>query len=68
MHFLIPIRSVLLRIKNGSGKCCRENQNTQFKFNNFLWKIVPYMRKCGKIFYSEARHRWKYGPRPLHAG
>jgi len=28
----------------------RENQNTYFVFSNFYFsKIVPFMRKCGKI-------------------
>ena len=30
-------------------KKCRENQNTHFVFSNFLSKIVPFTRKCGKI-------------------
>ena len=42
-------RSFLLRMRNGSDKCCTENQNTHFVFSNFFSKIVPFMRKSGKI-------------------
>jgi len=31
-------------------------------------KIVPFMRKCGKILQSGAGHRWQYGACALHAG
>ena len=38
-------RSFLLRMKNVSGKSCRENQNTHFLFNNFFFsKIVSFMK------------------------
>ena len=30
----------------------RENQNSQFIFNNFLSNVMPFMRKCRKILYS----------------
>ena len=30
--------------------------------------FVPFMRKGGKILYSEVGHRWPYGARALHAG
>jgi len=37
------------------------NQNTQFVFNNlFHQNIVPFMRKCRKICYRRAGHRWEY--------
>jgi len=42
--FMIISRSVLLRMRNVSGKSCRENQNTHFISSNFLSKIVPFMR------------------------
>jgi len=42
--FLIISRSFLLRMRNVSDKSCRENQNTHFIPNNFLPKIVPFMR------------------------
>ena len=34
--FMIIFHSVLLRMKNVSGKSCRENQNTHFVFGNFF--------------------------------
>jgi hypothetical protein len=36
-------------MRNVSDKGCRENQNTHFMFSNFFPKIVPFMKKCGKI-------------------
>ena len=41
---LIISRLVLLRMRNISNKCCRENQNTHFMFNNSFSKIVAFMR------------------------
>jgi hypothetical protein len=38
------LAGILLRMRNVSGKSCRENQNTHFMFNNFSPKIVPFMR------------------------
>jgi hypothetical protein len=37
-------RSILLRMRNVLHKSSTENQNTKFVFNNFLPKIVPFMR------------------------
>jgi len=37
--FLVTSRSFLLRMRNVSNKCCRENQNTHFMFN-FLNRAV----------------------------
>ena len=43
--FLIISGTFLLIMRNVSGKSCRENQNTQFMFNNFFFpKILPFMR------------------------
>jgi len=54
-------------MKNVPDKSCGENQNTHFMFNNhFLRKTMPFMRWCGKIFYSRTDQRQKYGA--LHAG
>jgi hypothetical protein len=43
--FMITSRSVLLRMRNVSGKkkTCTENQNTHFVFSNIFPKIVPFM-------------------------
>jgi len=29
---------------NDSDKSCRENQNTHFMFNQFIFEIVPFIR------------------------
>ena len=51
-------------------KVVMKNQNTHFVFSNFFFlsKIVPFMRKCGKIFKSGAGHIWQYCACALHAG
>jgi hypothetical protein len=36
--FLIIPRSVLVRMKNVSGKSCTENQNTRFVFSKLFFK------------------------------
>jgi hypothetical protein len=41
---MVISRWILLRFRNVSNECCRENQNTHFMFNNFFPKIVPFMR------------------------
>jgi hypothetical protein len=46
---LIISRSVLLRMRNVSDKCCRGNQNTRFVFNNYFWKIVPFLDNVENI-------------------
>ena len=40
--FVTVSRSILLRLRNVSGKSCRENQNTHFVFSNFP-KILPFL-------------------------
>jgi len=40
--YLIISRSVLLRIINISDKCCREDQNMHFMFNNIFSNIALY--------------------------
>ena len=55
--FFIISRSFLLRMKNVPNKRCRENQNTHFLFGNCFSKILPFMRKSGKILYGGAGHR-----------
>ena len=58
--FMIISRLIFLRMRNTLDKIYTENQNTLFLFNNicfFFSKIVPFMRKCGKIMYSRTGHR-----------
>jgi len=47
-------------MRNTLDESCTENQNTHFTFHNSLPKIVPFMRQCGKIWYSWTGHRWWY--------
>jgi len=35
---MTPSLWILLRIRNISDKICRENRNTRFVFNKFVWK------------------------------
>ena len=42
--FLIISCSFLLRMKNILDKSCRETRDTHLMFNDFFWKIVPFMR------------------------
>ena len=41
-------------------KRCRENQNTHLTFSNFFPKIVPFMRECRKIWWSQQRQMAKW--------
>jgi len=34
---------------------CRENPNTHFYDQHLYFKFMPFMRKCGKIWYSTTR-------------
>jgi hypothetical protein len=46
-HILIISPSALLRMRNVSDKNCRENQNTHFTFNYFVYKShVVYETQC----------------------
>jgi len=50
-------------------KVVGENRNTHFVFGNIsFFENRTFMRKCGKIWYNEAGHRWKYGACALYAG
>ena len=57
--------SVLCRMRNTSGRSCRDNQNkflclvTFFIITVFI--ILLFMRQCRKILYSRAGHRCQYG-------
>jgi hypothetical protein len=65
-NFIIS-RSVLVLEWGVSSKSCSENQNTHFVFSNYISKIVPFMRQCGKILQSAAGHRLN-GACAFHAG
>jgi hypothetical protein len=65
--FITISRWIILRMRNGLDKICRENKNTHFMFNNFFPKIVPFMR-CREIWWKLRGHKWQYGACVLHAG
>jgi hypothetical protein len=56
-YFSIISRSFLRTMTSVSDKSCSENQNTHSVFSNYFWKIVPFMRKVGKVLCSGAGHR-----------
>ena len=58
--FMTISRWIILRMKNVSNKSCRENQNTHFIFSNFFPKIVPFMRQCRKMWWSQRGHKWRH--------
>jgi hypothetical protein len=65
-------RWVIFRMRNFSNKICRENQKKKcVLYNDYIPKIVPFMRWCGKMWYSQTGHRWQYDVQKrcdLHAG
>jgi len=67
LHFLIITHSIFQNEKYFRKKGV-ETIKTHFVFNNYFSKLVPFMRKSGKISYSRRGHRWQYGACALHAG
>ena len=66
---ILNLPEFVLWLETCQSKMCRENQNTQFNFNNFLpQKIVPFLKYCGKISYILTENRWQYGACAIHAG
>jgi hypothetical protein len=43
-----------------------ETIKTHFMFKKFLPEIVPFMRQCGKTWYSQTGHRWQYNMEQVH--
>jgi hypothetical protein len=66
--FFIISHSILLRMRNVSGKCYRENRNTHFIFNNFFKKKnrAVYEIMWKKILYSRTNHRLQYNTAHAH--
>ena len=50
---MIIFHWIILKTINVSGKICTESRNAQFTFNKLFPKIVPFMRYCGKMCWSE---------------
>jgi len=57
--FFIILPSIILRMRNDSFEFCREKK-TYFLFNTLYWKLMPFMRQCGKIWKSQTGHRYQY--------
>jgi len=49
---------ILLRMRNVLDKICRESKTHNLWSIPFFPTFVPFMRKCGKIRYSQTSHRW----------
>jgi hypothetical protein len=55
-------------MRNVSDKSCRENQNTRFVFQKFIFGNRAVYEIMWKKWQNRASHRWQYGARALHAG
>jgi hypothetical protein len=42
--YIMMVSRRILSVRNVPYKNCRESENTHFMFNNYLSKIVPFMR------------------------
>ena len=58
--FVIIPRPIFLRTRNISNKYAQKIKTHFVQQRLFFWKIVPFMRYCGKIFYSRTGHRLQY--------
>ena len=50
--FMIISRSVLLRMRNASEKCCSENKNTRFMFKKNFLQPPPENRSFDEIMWK----------------
>lgn len=58
--FIIVSQGIPLRMGNVSDKTCRENQNTQFQFNNFVEKYGTARHATGdNIIWRMHNSCWK---------
>jgi hypothetical protein len=64
--FMIITPSALLRMRGILDKSCRENQNTDFMFTKYFPKIVPFVRQCAKMLYSQRVHRRQFNTAHAH--
>jgi hypothetical protein len=49
VYIFFTSRSIILIIRNILDEICKDNRYPHFIFNNFLSKIVLFMRQCGKF-------------------
>jgi len=59
--FMILSRSIRVRMKNVTGKRCRENQNTYFMFNN-TQQLYVLPTQCIYVFCMDLRTNSDYFP------
>ena len=64
--FLIIPCSVLLRMRNVSGKSFRESQSKHFMFNNVFIKSYRLWDNVEKIMHTQTGWRWQYGECAYH--
>jgi len=57
--FMVISRWIFLRMRNISGKSCRENQNTHFTLKKVFPENCALYEIIWKIWYSPSGHRWK---------
>ena len=55
--FMIISCWIMLIMRNVSDETRTESKNTFFMFNNVFTKILPFVRRCGKIRYRQEGHR-----------
>jgi hypothetical protein len=61
IHIFITSHSILLRKRQVSDKLCGENQNTHFKFNNFISYNRAFYEIMWKNIVEPGKPRWQYG-------
>jgi hypothetical protein len=61
-------RSVLMRMRNVSVKCCVENKNTHFIFKIFFCNNRAVCETRWKNIFERTDHGWRCGAWELHAG
>jgi len=50
--FSIVYRSVLLKMRYVLCKNCKGNHSIHFIFDNVFYKIMPFLKQCGKLLSS----------------
>jgi len=67
MHVLLYFTQFLLEWEMFQTKVVEKIKIHRYVQNCFS-KVVPFMRRWGKILQSQAGHKWQYGACTLHAG
>ena len=56
-HLYQYVTKFVLELEIFLDESCRKNQNPHFKLNTFSSKIVPFVRQCRKIWWSQRGHK-----------